>query len=92
MHSTYYFSTQGCRFWESLETAALDEEAPLVAATAAARALLSKKFAISPQGHDADSLLQYAKLGVRNARMIDSVAEKTRYSILTRARQVHSKR
>ena len=64
MHSTYYFSTQGCRFWESLGTTALDEEAPLVAATAAARALLSKKLAIGPQGHNADNLLQYEKSGV----------------------------
>ncbi len=44
--STYYFSTHGCRFWDSLGVAALDEEPPLVVATAAARALLSKKFAI----------------------------------------------
>ena len=43
---TYYFSTHGCRFWVSFGGAALDDEAPLVAA-AAARALLSKKVAIA---------------------------------------------
>ena len=42
---TYYFSTHGCRFWVSLEAAALDDEAPFAAAAAAAaaRTLLSKK-------------------------------------------------
>ena len=49
---TYYFSTQGCRFWDSLRAAPLADEAPLVAATAAARALLLKKFAIGFQGHE----------------------------------------
>ena len=44
--SPYYFSTHGCRFWVSLGAADLDEDTPLVAATAAARALLSKKFAM----------------------------------------------
>ncbi|KAI4290267.1 MAG: hypothetical protein L6R35_000461 [Caloplaca aegaea] len=46
--SAHYFSTHGCRFWDSLGAAALDEEAPLAAAAvaAAALALLSKKLAI----------------------------------------------
>lgn len=49
-YPTYYFSTQGCRFWLSLGGASLDEEAPFVAA-AAARALLSKKFDIMDNRH-----------------------------------------
>ena len=50
--STYYFSTQGCRLRDSLGAAAFEEDAPLVAVTAAARALLSKKFAIGIQGQE----------------------------------------
>lgn len=42
---TYYFSTHGCRFWFSFWAVVFEEEAP-IEATAAARALLSKKLAI----------------------------------------------
>ena len=42
----YYFSTQGCKFVASFGAAAFEDEAPLVAAAAAARALLSKKLAM----------------------------------------------
>ena len=48
---TYYFSTQGCKFWVSFGATVLDEEVPLVAA-AAARALLSKKLAMTFQTQD----------------------------------------
>ena len=46
----YYFSTQGCSLvlsW-SFGVEPFEGEAPLVAATAAARALLLKKSAITP--------------------------------------------
>lgn len=43
----YYFSTHGCRFWLSLGAEVFEDDAPLAAATAAARALLLKKLAIT---------------------------------------------
>ena len=42
----YYFSTHGCRAWLSLGAEVFEDDAPLAAATAAARALLLKKLAI----------------------------------------------
>lgn len=44
---SHYFSTQGCSLLFSSLAAALEDEAPLAAFAAAARALLSKKLAIS---------------------------------------------